>query len=196
MHFNCHIWAVGQSLLTRLIWLSILIAIKTNDQQINESIRAQHNPLMKCCHSGNAYTVRILLSLTSLALHVSFLYMEAPYGRMVNLEKTIVYPRPRLLYCKWLTPLISEFYYSTKRSISPWVKELARDFDHEILWCPGLSLTPIIVWWRLFKKYWYKNWNKGIFSSYHKVLEHSLWSSDCPKGVADRPLPEVNSLLL
>lgn len=57
------------------------MAFKTNDQQINESIRARHNPLMKCCHSGNTHTVRILLSLTSLALHVAFLYTEELYGR-------------------------------------------------------------------------------------------------------------------
>lgn len=170
MHFNCHChMSSGPKLINKtnwLIWLSILIAFKTNDQQINESIRAQHNPLMKCCHSGNTYTVRTLLSLTSLALHVSLLYMEAPYGRMVNVEKTIVYPRPWLFHCKWLTPLISEFIFMrpTERSISPWVKELDRDFAHEILWCPPLSLTPIMTGWRLFKNIGIKTLWKAFFS--------------------------------
>lgn len=143
-----------------LIWLSILIAFKTNDQQINESIRAQHNPLMKCYHSGNIYAVHTLLSLMSLALHVSFLYMEAPYGRMVNLEKTIVYPRPLLLQ---MTDAIDmRVYFHVVLPKDPF-NPVWKNFDHEILWCSALSLTPIMAWWRLFKNIGIKTGIKAFF---------------------------------
>lgn len=176
-----------------LIWLSILMAFKTNDQQINESIRARHNPLMKCCHTGNTHTVRILLSLTSLALAcVIFVHRGTIWPKL-----GLFIPDPGSFSANdwrhWYQRLFS--CRPTERSISPWVKELNRDFDHEILWCPAVSYPNNGVM-EAFQKCWYKNWNKGIFSSDHNVLELLMWSGDCPKGVADWPLPEVTSLIL
>lgn len=113
-----------------LICLSILIAFKTNDQQIN--IKAQHNPLTKCCHSGN--TVCTLLSQTSLACHACAIFVHRGTiwlnGKLREdhcLSGSFIANDWRHWYHSlfWCCP--------TERSISPWVKELDRDFSGILL---------------------------------------------------------------